>query len=310
METAIVKKLRLNLEHETPEDIRKIVRHYYYVQEIRLRSDNVLRGFAANETIDESEREAHRAMLVGPLQEMELTIRGGLKRWAQLQPIYTEFLSRIKGIGPVLGAGFPAYLVTPGRFATVSKLWAYCGLHTEQRTEDGKRWFDSESAAQTWIAAEVEKDRAWHEQTAKENGSAFDAEAVAKKLQKQIAWGEDRETSWHAARRRKGEKARWSASLKVLCWKTGESFVKSGDYYREIYDHFRVLEDEKHPDLSKGHRFARAKRRTVKIFLSQMLDKWYRIEGKTLADNTRRFSGPYVQDRLGHTGIFAWRPDR
>ncbi len=80
-------------------------------------------------------------------------------------------------------------------------------------------------------------------------------------------------------RRKKGEKLDYNPKLKQICWKIGESFVKIGDFYRERYEEYRADEDENHPDLSKGHRYARAKRRTVKLFLSHLWEKWRELEG-------------------------------
>ncbi len=36
----------------------------------------------------------------------------------------------------------------------------------------------------------------------------------------------------------KGEKRPWNASLKVICWKAGESFVKVSNNEKDIYGHF------------------------------------------------------------------------
>ena len=107
---------------------------------------------------------------------------------------------------------------------------------------------------------------------------------------------------------KKGEKRPWNASLKTLCWKAGESFVKvSGkdhaqygklyvekkEYYQkkneadeykeealkrsekvgkstEAYKHY------KKGKLPPGHIHARAKRYAVKIFLSHLFDFWYK----------------------------------
>ena len=76
--------------------------------------------------------------------------------------------------------------------------------------------------------------------------------------------------------------------LKNICWKIGESFVKSKGHYREIYDDSRKFYDKKFPKeetiksksgvkykrYTKGHKFAMAKRRCVKLFLSEFWAEW------------------------------------
>lgn len=100
----------------------------------------------------------------------------------------------------------------------------------------------------------------------------------------------------------KGQKRPWNASLKVLCWKIGQSFVKQSsreaDFYGKVYLSRKALEAEKNERgeyadqaarilqekrigkdteaykayiegrLPKGHLQARAERYAVKLFLS------------------------------------------
>ena len=106
----------------------------------------------------------------------------------------------------------------------------------------------------------------------------------------------------------KGEKRPWNASLKTLCWKIGESFVKvSGRedaYYAQIYKQRKELETARNEaglfasqaaegaarvgktteayghyitgKLPPGHIHARAKRYAVKLFLSHLHEVMYR----------------------------------
>lgn len=110
----------------------------------------------------------------------------------------------------------------------------------------------------------------------------------------------------------KGEKRPWNASLKTLCWKLGESFVKvSGQedaFYGKLYAERKALETQKNEagefaeqakqklekfkigkstdaykaysvgKLPPAHIHARAKRYAVKIFISHLFDVWYRNE--------------------------------
>lgn len=107
----------------------------------------------------------------------------------------------------------------------------------------------------------------------------------------------------------KGEKRPWNASLKTLCWKIGESFVKNkgrdGCFYGQLYDQRKAYEakinerggyadqaaailksrpthkqktiyaEGKLPD---GHIHARSKRYAVKLFLAHLHEVWYRHE--------------------------------
>jgi hypothetical protein len=129
----------------------------------------------------------------------------------------------------------------------------------------------------------------------------------------------------------KKTKRPWNASLKTLCWKIGESFVKvSGnpkDVYGKIYaerkeketaknealefkDQAVAILSEKKIDkkteafkaysagkLPPAHIHARAKRYAVKLFLSHW--HWVRFE----IEYGKRPPNPYVIEHLGHVHL-------
>lgn len=126
----------------------------------------------------------------------------------------------------------------------------------------------------------------------------------------------------------KGEKRPWNASLKTLCWKIGESFVKvSGndkDYYGKIYKARKESEIAKNEagdfaeqaaavlaakkigkstdayaaysigKLPPAHIHARAKRYAVKLFLAHLHEVWYKAHFGTMPPK------PYAIAILGH----------
>lgn len=84
-------------------------------------------------------------------------------------------------------------------------------------------------------------------------------------------------------KRKKGEKINFNPFLKKTCWLIGESFVKTKGEYRKVYDASRKFYDEKFPHevkeknrtlYTKGHKYAMAKRRAVKLFLSHFWTEW------------------------------------
>jgi len=135
-----------------------------------------------------------------------------------------------------------------------------------------------------------------------------------------------------AARRKKGEKANWSAELKTTAYKISESFLKAGGPYREQYDHYRDyiiareigkgiviwktadsgkksvafapkaanLEELKPSDKPEtlGHIHAMALRHTAKLFLSHLWEKWRTLERLPTRE-------PYPVQYLGHSTIIT-----
>jgi len=126
----------------------------------------------------------------------------------------------------------------------------------------------------------------------------------------------------------KGEKRPWNASLKVLCFKAGECFVKvqnnENDVYGKLYRQRKDLEIAKNEagafaeqaakalagkkydksteaykayasgKLPPAHIHARARRYAVKIFLSHLHAYWYEVATGNAAPK------PYAIAILGH----------
>lgn len=131
-------------------------------------------------------------------------------------------------------------------------------------------------------------------------------------------------------RRVKGQKLPYNSRLKLVCWKAGESFVKvcskEGAFYGKLYSQFKGDEVSRNENglyqkqakeelaakkfrsdtvtkkrlqegkLSDAHLHARAKRRTIKIFLQHYWLKGRQARGLPTPD-------PYSKDILGHSGI-------
>lgn len=129
----------------------------------------------------------------------------------------------------------------------------------------------------------------------------------------------------------KGEKRPWNASLKTLCWKIGESFVKVSGYDDDVYGKYykqrkeletkqnsefayKPLAEERAQKVGKsteaykfyskgllppGHLHARAKRYAVKLFLSHWHHVAYMEHFKTAPPK------PYPIAILGHAHEIA-----
>ena len=147
--------------------------------------------------------------------------------------------------------------------------------------------------------------------------------------------GLDPTVSWN-----KGEKRPWNAELKTLCWKIGDSFVKTKnkpkDFYGHLYQDRRDFEDAENEagnyaeeaekqltqknygknteaykiystgKLPPNHMFSRSKRWTVKLFLSHYWQVGKDIKG-TLPPDWK----PWVISIGGHQDIIDppnWHP--
>lgn len=143
--------------------------------------------------------------------------------------------------------------------------------------------------------------------------------------------GYDPTTRWE-----KGQKRPWNASLKTLCWKVGQSFMKFsnqpecfyGPFYRQRKDYelkrnesggnketaAHILETRKIRPTTDAYKYltlgvlppgqidARARRYAVKLFLSHLQYVWWYLETKTTAPK------PYIITRPGNEHVHIIQP--
>lgn len=85
------------------------------------------------------------------LEEYKALEKDTLKRVAKmlkLEPIYTSYLSKIKGVGPATSGVIISEIGDIGRFESISALWAYCGLDVR----DGKAPKRTKGVKSNWNA--------------------------------------------------------------------------------------------------------------------------------------------------------------
>lgn len=157
--------------------------------------------------------------------DIEKIIKSQIKNHA----LYTQYLSKITGIGPMLAAGLIAYIDDIEKFKHVSSLWQYCGYGMNRYCEECKK--------PTYVEVE------------------YDTGKTAKKLHPlEVCSICEGKTIPIIQRRISGYQSNWNDKLKVLAWKTGTSFVKQSaarSKYRKLYVTIRADEHRLHPKKLK-----------------------------------------------------------
>ena len=225
--------LRAAAETLSRHEARFLVDAYYMMQDQRIRSSNQVRALSAS-------GEPHDVLLWLFDQSglIENNVKAALGRYSEASAVGVWSRGQL-GIGPVIAAGLLAHIDIE-KAHTVGNIWNFAGLNPTVKWE-------------------------------------------------------------------KGKKRPWNAALKTLCWKIGESFVKvSGNanaYYGQAYVSRKAVEVERNESgeladqaaevlakknigkstdaykayitgkLPPAHVHARAKRWTVKLFLSH----WHHV---------------------------------
>jgi hypothetical protein len=96
-----------------------------------------------------------------------------------------------------------------------------------------------------------------------------------------------------APRRASGQATGWNPVARTMMWRLGESFRKVGGFYKMMYRGFFEDSLKKHPNWTKAHHLAHARRVTVKLFLAH----WHTV-GRALQGLPVR--KPYICDKQPH----------
>lgn len=159
-------------------------------------------------------------------------------------PIYTQFLSEIRGVGPMM-AGVIISEIDIRKCNSISALWAYCGLDVVvTETEDGEVREEGRCRKAHHLVQKTYMDR---------DGNTKETRGIT-----------------------------FNPFLKTkLVGVLGSVFIKLGGKYRDIYDGYkhRLQNHPKHADKSKGHIHNMAVRYMIKEFLADLWTKWRILEG-------------------------------
>ena len=249
---------------------RDLVELYYDLQKMRIE---------ANNRALHDDRVA--AFFAGQLGTMERQVRSLLGAWVEMHPVGGWLLAQ-HGIGPVLAAGLVAWLDVWQERPVLGPDGA---PRLDENGEVIRERVPIETVGHWWRFAGLDPSQSWG----------------------------------------KGERRPHNARLKTLCWKVGESFVKSSgsdrSFYGALYRERKELEVRRNETggnaaaaKEKLERFprhaqrdvyasgklpasqvhARARRWTVKLFLSHLHEVWYRSEFGCAPPD------PYALKVLGH----------
>jgi len=206
------------------------------------------------------------------------------------------WLSGVKGIGVILAANLVSIYGDCSRFDTISKMWAYTGLHVIKRCENcKKRYFDTELEKEKFIEKMAKRLEGMAQR--RKNGAQFNKEEAEKRVKGWICSCEQPKPYSCAPSMRGDEVPDWNKNARVLAFKIADSFIKHECLGQKLYKQFYAEEINK--GKPKGKAYMTARRKVVKIFLAN-----YWINARRAAGLPTRV--PYVQEYMKHTDIIEW----
>jgi hypothetical protein len=263
--------------HQIPK-IRVLVETYYDVQKTRIEEGNRIKDLIRRGVLPEPVAEELHNNTEKKLEAIETGIVTDLKKLIKLHVVWDRWLQDVNGVGTVLAAGLIAY-ADARKFDSVSKLWAYAGLHLIERCETcGKRFIPVQQRA-AWKEKMFTRLKQINERAIKDKKKQTDEE-IREKVENTLCSCETPIPARTIAKRKRGELSDWNPKLKVHCWKIGESFVKVKGAYHDVYAKFKTEEEARAPEkMAQAQIHARAKRRTVKLFLAHYWQTYRELTG-------------------------------
>lgn len=293
------------------EECRYLVDLYYQLQAFRIATNNQIRSIVKSD-VDEPHETI--AFFANQFESLENDIKKALKSYVQSQEL-GQWLLSITGIGEVISAGLLANLDIE-KAQTAGAFWRFCGY------DPTIEWLGAEKARKTV-------------DDVCGNKKSYDVEDFAKLAVATNwgyngfieHFKEVKPTKTNLVKYL--SRVPYNKRMRTLMFKIGESFVKvqnnENDFYGKLFAQRKAIEQAKNEageyaeqakaklekykigkdteaykwysvgKLPPAHIHARARRWAVKMFISHLFDKWYRIH------YNQEPPKPFAVSILGHT---------
>ena len=280
------------MELEDRVGIRVLVRAREDFQSMRKKMDNRC-GIKADGSIQNVEDRIFRLddvenfrLIAAEARRQEKSIEKMLSKRLKGVPIYTEWLSKVKGVGPI-AAGWIVGTIDIHKATTVSKIWQYCGLNpglvrgkkevaaTDYKKSMGEILGENERKSGTkYVVSTNEMIRG--DRLTPGFVSPFN-KSLKTALVGVLADGFIKSRSNYAIEFYYTRKARTEQSAVKIKNDSGSDRKDDGKPWSEV---------------SKGHRDRDAKRYMIKMFLKDLYVVWRQLEGLPVR-------APYAEEYLG-----------
>ena len=279
--------------------VKLLTNGMYDIQEVRKAVENRITMFSKSEDEETAEVANELQVIIAKkLRDTEDSMADQIAEHVKDIPI-TKWLNEVRGIGPRLSGSLIGII---GDLPdNISQLWSYCGMATIPVCESCAKLSDTKSKSSKThkktqkiayqgeariIFCRKQADRRWEQHSRQKEDSKIENEEEFKEkayndTEAKLCQCENPVIVNVATHPRlfKGLLLTYNPFLKMTCWKISGQFVKQGSYYRKVYEQAKARY-QKNESLTKMHIENRARRYTVKLFLSHLHEMWSKSEGR------------------------------
>lgn len=216
---------------------------------------------------------------------LEADLRVGTDQYLNALPIWKYFLSKVSDLDDMAALALIIGIEDITRFASAAKLWAYCGMNTYMvDKESGKKWFKTKQMAINFVEKILRNKKSQYK--------------TVDELLNLCVWGSGYDTK-KTAMKDGTELGNWNAFLKKVCEGISKDFDQgkgNGFYHQQI--EINGLEKLRRISGFEDHNFeknnltdlqlpagllaqinSQARRTTIHLFLTHLLQYWRQMEG-------------------------------
>ena len=244
------------------------------------------KSFVIRKIDDEKYKEVLKPMkkfvwLFKKLREIEGGIKDALQDWVVAHPLWDAWLSKVRGIGPVVAAGLIAWLASPREF-TLKKV-----VKVDRRKKIVEYEEKGEIVVSEFPNAELMKYNKKEKTCLIRLPSVIECANTVSQLWSYLGLDPRK-------KKRRGKKAGYHPRLKAfVLHNLGSAIIKHNEFARELFEKFREQARKKHPDWTNKHVFMHSRRKVVKLFLASLWEVWREMNGLEVTE-------PYPIEYLGH----------
>lgn len=254
---------------------------YYAIQGLRIQAQLRIKAFVRDKRLNKKEAKKLHHWNDDMLKNMEAGIKKEMELLIADIPVYKEFMKKIKGIGPCLAGSLYAGIYDISRFATISKLWTYCG----QNVKDGEAPRREKGKKITWnpfLRMTLHKlSDSFIKQNPKTSQYRKLYDEFKLEYQKKFPqWG----ICWVC----KGKMKSNITGIGMKCIKCGK------DQAGEPHPTRKTKKGKQIFRYTKQHIHNMSKRKVVKIFMQHLFVRWWKIDHNTVP------SKPWILVHGGH----------
>ncbi len=281
-------------------EARFLVDAYYTFQEVRKALNNQQKQLEKEEPGKKSEPSEVIKYVGGNAKTLESQMKAALDYYSATHPMGSWMRAHV-GLGPVISAGLLAHIDIK-KAPTVGHIWRFAGLDPSLAWVGRKR-------AEKAVAEARGGPPPQHIGPVPLKFPTKPAVLAALGLEESNLprWIWDTKTSKDLISAL--SKRPWNASLKLLCWKLGESFTKHqnrpGCYYGQIYAKRKVQEIFKN---EAGDFSDQAVATLIKVKIGKSTDAYRWYSGQLTAEDSQTFWTSPIGERLNLASKLANKP--